>query len=30
MPGMTANIFIYTKEVDSAMLISSKDLKFKT
>jgi HlyD family secretion protein len=27
-PGMTANIFIYTKEVDSAMLISSKDLKF--
>lgn len=29
MPGMTANIFIYTKEVDSAMLISSKDLKFK-
>ena len=29
MPGMTANIFIYTREVDSAMLISSKDLKFK-
>lgn len=29
MPGMTANIFIYTKEVDSAMLISSKALKFK-
>jgi len=28
-PGMTANIFIYTKEVDSAMLISSKALKFK-
>ncbi len=28
-PGMTANIFIYTKEVDSAMLISSKSLKFK-
>jgi HlyD family secretion protein len=27
-PGMTANIFIYTKEVDSAMLISAKDLKF--
>ena len=27
-PGMTANIFIYTKEVDSAMLISSKALKF--
>ncbi|MDP4148920.1 MAG: efflux RND transporter periplasmic adaptor subunit [Bacteroidota bacterium] len=27
-PGMTANIFIYTKEVDSALLISSKDLKF--
>lgn len=28
-PGMTANIFIYTKEVDNAMLISSKALKFK-
>ena len=28
-PGMTANIFIYTKEVDSAILISSKALKFK-
>jgi HlyD family secretion protein len=27
-PGMTANIFIFTKEVDSALLISSKDLKF--
>jgi HlyD family secretion protein len=27
-PGMTANIFIYTKEVDSALLISAKDLKF--
>jgi HlyD family secretion protein len=27
-PGMTANIFIFTREVDSAMLISSKDLKF--
>jgi HlyD family secretion protein len=28
-PGMTANIFIFTKEVDSAMLISAKALKFK-
>jgi HlyD family secretion protein len=28
-PGMTANIFIFTKEVDSAMLISAKDLKYK-
>jgi HlyD family secretion protein len=28
-PGMTANIFIYTKEVDSALLISAKALKFK-
>ena len=28
-PGMTANIFIYTKEVNNALLISSKDLKFK-
>src|ERR1700744_1779138 len=28
-PGMTANIFIFTKEVDSAMLISSKAIKFK-
>jgi HlyD family secretion protein len=28
-PGMTANIFIYTREVDSAMLISSKAIKFK-
>lgn len=28
-PGMTANIFIFTKEADSALLISSKDLKFK-
>ena len=27
-PGMTANIFIFTREVDSAMLISSKDIKF--
>jgi HlyD family secretion protein len=27
-PGMTANIFIYTKEVDSALLISAKDLKY--
>src|SRR5450631_375170 len=27
-PGMTANIFVYTKEVDSALLISAKDLKF--
>jgi len=28
-PGMTANIFIYTKEVNNALLISSKDSKFK-
>lgn len=28
-PGMTANIFIFTREVDSALLISVKDLKFK-
>ena len=28
-PGMTANIFIYTKEIDSALLISAKALKFK-
>ena len=28
-PGMTANIFIFTKEVDSALLITSKALKFK-
>jgi HlyD family secretion protein len=28
-PGMTANIFIFTKEVDSALLISSRALKFK-
>src|SRR6185312_8662479 len=28
-PGMTANIFIFTKEVDSAMLISAKDLQYK-
>jgi HlyD family secretion protein len=28
-PGMTANIFIYTKEVDSAMLLSVKALKFR-
>jgi HlyD family secretion protein len=28
-PGMTANIFIFTREVDSAMLISAKSLKFK-
>jgi HlyD family secretion protein len=28
-PGMTANIFIFTKEVDSALLISAKALKFK-
>jgi HlyD family secretion protein len=28
-PGMTANIFIYTSEVNNALLISSKDLKFK-
>jgi len=28
-PGMTANIFIFTKEVDSALLISARDIKFK-
>ncbi|HLI93811.1 MAG TPA: efflux RND transporter periplasmic adaptor subunit [Puia sp.] len=28
-PGMTANIFIFTKEVDSALLVSAKALKFK-
>jgi HlyD family secretion protein len=28
-PGMTANIFIFTREIDSALLISSKDLKYK-
>jgi HlyD family secretion protein len=28
-PGMTANIFIFTKEVDSALLISVKALKYK-
>ena len=28
-PGMTANIFVFTKEVDSAMLIPVKALKFK-
>ena len=28
-PGMTANIFIFTKEIDSALLISAKDLKYK-
>lgn len=28
-PGMTANIFIFTKEVDSALLISAKDLQYK-
>jgi HlyD family secretion protein len=28
-PGMTANSFIFTKEVDSALLISAKSLKFK-
>lgn len=28
-PGMTANIFIFTREVDSALLISAKALKFK-
>lgn len=27
-PGMTANIFIFTKEIDSAMLINAKDLKY--
>jgi HlyD family secretion protein len=28
-PGMTANIFIFTKEADSAMLLSVKALKFR-
>jgi HlyD family secretion protein len=28
-PGMTANIFIFTKEIDSALLISARALKFK-
>jgi HlyD family secretion protein len=28
-PGMTANIFIFTEEVDSALLLSAKALKFK-
>jgi HlyD family secretion protein len=28
-PGMTANIFIYTQEVNNALLVSSKALKFK-
>ncbi|HEV9038767.1 MAG TPA: efflux RND transporter periplasmic adaptor subunit [Puia sp.] len=28
-PGMTANIFIFTREIDSALLISAKDLKYK-
>jgi HlyD family secretion protein len=28
-PGMTANIFIYTKEDNNSLLISSKALKFK-
>ncbi|HUB59383.1 MAG TPA: efflux RND transporter periplasmic adaptor subunit [Puia sp.] len=28
-PGMTANIFIFTKEIDSALLVSAKALKFK-
>lgn len=28
-PGMTANIFIFTREVDSAMLLSARALKFK-
>jgi HlyD family secretion protein len=28
-PGMTANIFIFTKEVDSTMLISAKAIKWK-
>lgn len=27
-PGMTANIFIFTREIDSAMLINAKDLKY--
>lgn len=28
-PGMTANIFVFTREVDSALLISAKALKYK-
>ncbi|MBS1663538.1 MAG: efflux RND transporter periplasmic adaptor subunit [Bacteroidetes bacterium] len=28
-PGMTANIFVFTREIDSAMLISAKAIKFK-
>jgi len=28
-PGMTANIFVFTKEIDSAMLITAKALKYK-
>jgi len=28
-PGMTANIFIFTKEIDSTMLITAKALKYK-
>jgi HlyD family secretion protein len=28
-PGMTANIFVFTKEVDSALLISAKSLNFR-
>ena len=28
-PGMTANIFIFTHEIDSAMLITAKSLKYK-
>jgi HlyD family secretion protein len=28
-PGMTANIFIFTREIDSALLISAKALKYK-
>ncbi len=28
-PGMTANIFIFTKEIDSALLITARALKFK-
>src|SRR5579859_5855939 len=27
-PGMTANIFIFTREIDSAMLISAKAIKY--
>lgn len=28
-PGMTANIFVFTREVDSALLISARALKYK-